>query len=92
MVNIGWGTIISGTHGQFAERKMALTKIYKKFGREGFTFAQAIKILTSREKKLVNFLWLKNRNMIEQAGWSPDGKNHLWKLKSALVMYLTEEK
>ena len=86
---MGWGTIISGTHGQFEERKAALLKIYKKFGMGGFTFAQAMGVLTKREKKLINFLWLKNRNMIERAGY--DGKERLWKLKLALIMYLTEE-
>jgi len=88
---VGYGTLIFGTRANFEEKRLAIRKIYKKFGYDGFTLPQAMKLLTKHERTLINFNALKHRNAIEQAGWAPGGKIHLWKLTMSMILLCTEE-
>ena len=72
-------------------RLTAIKKIYKKYGMGTWTIHGVHRLWTKRERSLINMNFLKQRNMIEDCGWAPDNKVHLWKLSMSMVLMCTEE-
>jgi hypothetical protein len=87
---MGYGTVVFGTRANFEEKRAAIKKIYQKYGMGSWTIKDVHKLWTKRERSLINMNYLKNRNMIEECGWAPGGKIHLWKLTMNMVLMCTE--
>jgi hypothetical protein len=87
---MGYGSVIFGTKANFEEKLRAIKKIYRKYGQGAWTIRDAHALWTKKEKSLISMIYLKNRNMIENCGWAPDGKVRLWKLTLQTALLCTE--